>query len=359
MTRLFLADLKMIFRNRQALFWALAFPIMFATIFGLFRFDQLPDVSVRVHAVSQEDFAKIASGLTRVESIKVCDVGGTVCDGARPRTEDDVRRLVENGDADYGLIVRRDGMVTVVAPGSTADSNRIYIPVFERVLDKLNIAIANIQPHYVATTETVAGESRDYYDFVLPGLVGMAVMTYGIIGLGGTIAQWRGQKILRRIRATPLRPGTFLAAVVLAHLVLALVQSALVLAWGVFVFGGTVAGNLLWIAVFVMLGNLTFLNIGFMVATRAQSAEAASGVGNAVSMPMMFFSGVFFPTSTLPWILPALTAILPLHPLVDAIRRITIEGASITDLGSQLWKLAAWAGVTFILARRVFRFEKV
>ncbi|MFN2614188.1 MAG: ABC transporter permease, partial [Actinomycetota bacterium] len=196
-------------------------------------------------------------------------------------------------------------------------------------------------------------------DFVLPGLVGMAVMTYGIIGLGGTIAQWRGQKILRRIRATPLRPGTFLTSVVLAHLVLALVQSALVLGFGVLAFGAHVKGNLLWVAVFVLLGNLTFLNIGFMVATRAESAEAASGVGNAVTMPMLFFSGVFFPTTTLPWILPHVTAILPLHPLVDAVRSITLDGTSIMHLSRELWQLGLWAAVTFVLARRVFRFEAV
>ena len=183
-------------------------------------------------------------------------------------------------------------------------------------------------------------------------------MTYGIIGLGSTLAQYRGQRILRRILATPLKPRTFLAAIVGAHLVLACVQSLIVLGFGVLAFGGTVRGNIVWILLFVMLANLTFLNIGFMVAARADSAEAASGLGNAVTMPMMFFSGVFFPTSTLPWILPTLTAILPLHPLVSAIRSIALDATSITDHASELAQLTAWAVGTFLLASRVFRFER-
>ena len=204
----------------------------------------------------------------------------------------------------------------------------------------------------------MAGHSIRYYDFVLPGLVGMGVMTYGIIGLASTIAQYRAQRILRRILATPLKPRTFLAAIVTSHLALAVVQSALVLAWGVFVFGATGKGNVLWVLVLAMLGNLSFLNIGFMVASRVLTAEAASGLGNAVAMPMMFFSGVFFPTATLPWVLPTVTKFLPLRPLVDGIRKVLVDGASITQLGSQVLQLVAWAIGTFLLASRIFRFER-
>ena len=123
-------------------------------------------------------------------------------------------------------------------------------------------------------------------------------------------------------------------------------------------FGGHVRGNLLSIIPFVVVGNLVFLNIGFMVASRVETTEAASGLGNAVSMPMMFFSGVFFPTTTLPWILPALTVILPLHPLVDAVRAITVDATSITKLLPQLGQLVGWAVATFFIASRMFKFER-
>jgi ABC-2 type transport system permease protein len=211
---------------------------------------------------------------------------------------------------------------------------------------------------YRLESSGISGISVGYYDFVLPGLVGMAVMTYGIIGLGTTVAQYRGQRILRRILATPLNPRTFIASLVCAHLVLAIVQSAIVLLWGVLLFDGTLRGNPLWILVVVLLGNLTFLNIGFMVAARADTQEAASGMGNAVAMPMMFLSGVFFPSAGLPVVMKAITAILPLRPMVDIIRGVMVEGASLTEYGSQLAQLVGWAIVTFFIASRVFRFER-
>lgn len=347
--RLVVADLKLLFRNRQSLFWALAFPIIFATIFGLFNFDQLPDIKMAVFAEEQASAQPVVAGLSSLGSIELEEY----------EDRDVAIQALKDGDLGLVLDIARNGVVTINVNEVAADTNRIFVPVVRSVIDEVNFRIAGTPRAFTIVEASISGREVGYYDFVLPGLVGMGVMTYAIIGLASTIAQYRAQRILRRIRATPLKPRTFVAALVVAHLVLSVVQAALILAWGVLLFGGTVRGNLAWIAVFVVLGNLVFLNIGFMVSTRAESAEAASGIGNAVSMPLMFFSGVFFPTSTLPWLLPAITSLLPLKPMVDGIRAIALDAASITELGPELAQLAGWALVTAFLATRVFRFERV
>jgi ABC-2 type transport system permease protein len=79
--------------------------------------------------------------------------------------------------------------------------------------------------------------------------------------------------------------------------VLALAQAALILAVGVFLFGAEIYGNVLAIFVLTTVANLVFSNIGFAVAGRASNADAAQGIGNAVALPMMFLSGVFFARS--------------------------------------------------------------
>lgn len=347
--RLIVADLKLLFRNRQSLFWALAFPIIFATIFGLFNFDALPDVTMAVFPEDQVRAQPVLAGLTSLEAIEIEDYA----------SRDAAMDALEEGELDLVLDIAGDGLVTINTNEVAADTNRVFVPVVRSVITEVNIRLTGTEPAFTVREAGIAGREVGYYDFVLPGLVGMGVMTYGIIGLASTIAGYRQQKILRRIRATPLSPAIFVAALVCAHLVLAVIQAGLILAWGVLLFNGTMAGNLLWVAIFVVLGNLIFLNIGFMVSTRAESAEAASGVGNAVTMPLMFFSGVFFPTSTLPWIMPTLVSFLPLKPMVDGIRAIAVESASITELGPELAQLAAWALVTAVLATRIFRFERV
>lgn len=352
-SKLLVADIKMLLRNKQALFWALAFPLVFATIFGLFRFDDIGEAQVAVVGAPAE-VAPFELAFGQVEPIET--VAEAKLDGPFD-TEARARNGLLEGDLDMVLLVE-GGSVRLLFDETQADRNAVFLPIVERVVDQLNLRAANITPHFALTREGIAGRDVQYYDFVLPGLVGMGVMTYGIIGLASTVAQYRAQRILRRITATPLKPRVFIGALVVAHLLLAIVQSSLILAWGVMLFGGSVAGNLLSVFVIVVLGNITFLNIGFMVASRAESAEAASGLGNAVSMPMMFFSGVFFPTAGLPWILPFLTSLLPLRPMVDAIRAITLDGTSITELGSQILQLAVWGVVTFLLASRIFRFER-
>lgn len=347
--RLVIADLKLLFRNRQSLFWALAFPIIFATIFGLFNFDALPDAKV---AVFPEDPAKAQPVLIGIASLDGLEIEEFA-------SRELALAALEEGDLDLVLDITAAGDVTINTNESAADTNRLFVPIIRGVVDRVNVHLAGAEPAFTVVESGLSGRAIGYYDFVLPGLVGMGVMTYAIIGLASTIAQYRAQRILRRIRATPLQPRTFVAALVVAHLVLSVVQAALILAWGVLLFGGTVSGNLLWIAVFVVLGNLVFLNIGFMVSTRAESAEAASGIGNAVSMPLMFFSGVFFPTSTLPWLLPAITSLLPLKPMVDGIRAVALDSASITELGPEVAQLVGWALVTAFLATRIFRFERV
>jgi ABC-2 type transport system permease protein len=177
-------------------------------------------------------------------------------------------------------------------------------------------------------------------------------------GWGPPLARFREQRILKRILATPLRPAKFLTAQVLSRLVLSVFQAALILAVGVFVFGAHVYGNVLWIFVLAAVANLVFLNIGFAVAGRAANPDAAQGIAQAIALPMMFLSGVFFPTDTLPQIVQSAVQYLPLTPLIEALRTVSLEGGSLADTGQQLAMLGAWVVGSFALASRLFRFER-
>ena len=144
----------------------------------------------------------------------------------------------------------------------------------------------------------------DYFDTVLLGLLGLGIMTNSIISIAVRISTYRNQAVLKRLLATPLPVWKFFAGEVLAHLMLAIVQALIILAVGVFAFGGDIHGNLGWVLIIVLLGTVVFLNIGFILSAWARSPAAASGMGNAVALPMMFLAGTFFSTASLPWLLP-------------------------------------------------------
>jgi ABC-2 type transport system permease protein len=142
----------------------------------------------------------------------------------------------------------------------------------------------------------------------------------------------------------------------LAHLVLALVQAGVVIGLGVLVFGATIHGNVLWVFVIVAFANTIFLNIGFIISGWANSPRAASGMGNVIAIPMMFFSGTFFPTSSLPSFLPELVQVLPLTPMLDAMRGVAIDGQALWQVWRELAMLAGWLVVSSLAAIRLFKF---
>jgi len=235
-------------------------------------------------------------------------------------------------------------------------TSAIVIGVINSFLDDVNLDLAGTPPLLNLQAQGIRASDLDYFDFLLPGFVGMGVMTYSIIGLATVLTRYREQKILKRILATPLKVRSFFAALILAHLVLALIQTAVILAAGVWILDGDILGNVLYIGVFVLLGNIVFLSIGFIVGSVAKNVAAASGLGNAVAMPMMFLSGVFFPTDTLPGPLEKVVNYSPLAQMLEAMRGVSLDARPLTDFPAEIGVILAWIAVTAFIAIRTFRF---
>jgi ABC-type polysaccharide/polyol phosphate export permease len=102
---------------------------------------------------------------------------------------------------------------------------------------------------------------------------------------------------------------------------------------------------------------LEFSGIGLLVASRAQTIETVSGLMNAVMLPMWIGSGIFFSTQRFPQAVQPLLNLLPLTPLIDALRRVMLEGAGLASQGANLAIIAAWGCATFALALRWFRWS--
>ena len=105
-----------------------------------------------------------------------------------------------------------------------------------------------------------------------------------------------------------------------------------------------------------VLGSGVCLNIGCILSAWAKSPAAASGMGNAVAMPMMFLAGTFFSTAALPWVLPEMSLVLPLTPMLAALRDVAIDSEPIWDTWPYLAALGGWAVVTALGAIKVFKF---
>ena len=195
----------------------------------------------------------------------------------------------------------------------------------------------------------------DYFDFVLPGLLAMGLMQLLMVGMAGSIARYREMQILKRIQVTPVRPSAFIAGQVSSRLILAVVKLALMLGLGL-ALGATVSGSWALMIGIATAGNLVFLTLAFAVAGRVETVEGANNLAGLATIPLMFLSGMFFPIETMPDFLQTVVRYLPITPVIDALRAIALEGAGVTDLGTELAIIAGWIVTGSVLARLSFRF---
>ncbi len=366
-----LANLKMMARNRQGLFWALLFPLLLVVVFGLFDFRGVTPTRLAVADFSGGPRAELLRNhLNAVAFLELEDL-----DPEAAGSLGEARQRLTDGDLGYLLLIpaglddpaaenrsRAMEPVTLVYSTRNPERNQLVEGAVYSLVIELRSAGLPVLPGNLVTSEVIESPEVDYFDTVLLGLLGLGIMTNSIISIAVRISTYRNQQVLKRLLVTPLPVWKFFAGEIIAHLLLALVQALIILAVGVFVFGGDIHGSpvfiqLVWVAVIVLLGSVVFLNIGFILSAWAHSPAAASGMGNAIALPMMFLAGTFFSTASLPWLLPYAALALPLTPMLDALREVAINSAPLWETWPQLAALAAWAAATALVAVRVFRFS--
>ena len=196
-----------------------------------------------------------------------------------------------------------------------------------------------------------------YIDWVVPGLIGLNIMSTGLWSIGFSIVNARTRKLLKRLVATPMRRSHFLLSHVLARLVFLALEVGLLVAFGTLALGTTLNGGLPSLAVVCLVGALSFGGLGLLVASRAKTIEAVSGWLNVVMPPMWLLSGVFFSSENFPAAMQPAISALPLTALNDALRANMIDGLGLAALWPQLAVLACWGIVPFAVAMRIFRWR--
>jgi ABC-type multidrug transport system permease subunit len=196
-----------------------------------------------------------------------------------------------------------------------------------------------------------------YIDFLIPGLLGMSIMGGGLWGVGFVTVDMRIRKLLKRFLATPMKKTHFLAGVMVSRLCFLIPEVVVLIIFAAIAFGVRIYGSVIATGFLVLLGSLTFSGFGLLVASRAKTIEAVSGLMNVVMLPMWMLSGIFFSSSRYPDAAQPLIKLLPLTALIDALRAVMIDGASIFTQVPQVILLAVWGTVTFVVALKIFRWQ--
>ena len=330
--------LKMYIRNRQVIFFNLFFPVMIVVIFGLINGNG--NVAVHLGVVDQAHNQVSQLVISQLQQVKAVKLNT----GSLP----DEQAALQRGDRDAVVVLPASlgsGPVAIPAyynAGKPQESGAA-LAIMNRFVDEASMQYAHVQPSFTLDARPVNSRNLTYVDFLVPGVIAMSVMQTGLF--------------LRRLMATPMRVPDFLASRIVTYLVMAVIQMALLVGLGILLYHLHFVGNIAYLIIAGFIGAAIFMAIGFSISGFARDEGAVAAFANLISFPMMFLSGVFFSLSNEPGWLQPITRLLPLTFLANALRSISLDGASLWAVRSDLLGLAVWLVVALVLAVRLFKWE--
>lgn len=338
LVELTLARVREFIREPEALFWTFLFPILISLALAL----AFPS------STGREVIVGVAPGAATDTLRRTLAAAGGI-----------VVREIADGDEQHAL---REGDVHLIVTGDDPPAYR-FDPAREEsrlarlvVDDALKRAAGRVDPWQAAEQPVSIAGSR-YIDWFIPGLVGLSLMSNGMWGVGFPITQARMRNLLKRFVASPMRRRDFLLAQMLARLLGVVPEVGLPLAFGAWAFGMPINGSWLAIAIVGVIGALTFAALGLLLASRARTFEAISGLMNLGMLPMWILSGIFFSASNFPEAMQPFVQALPLTALIDALRAIVLDGATVLEVWRDVAILVTWTAVSFVTALQLFRWR--
>jgi ABC-2 type transport system permease protein len=354
------ANIRSYLRDRAALFWTLAFPLIFIFMFG-FIFQSGGENRLDLGWVDEDG----GPGASQLRQAFAGQEGTELADASR----EDALAQMRDGTVDAVVVVPggyseaiaagaagSGGPTTIVVYTDPSRSN-LVASVYQSVQAVLGIVnLGGRPPLVVPQPETLQTENLNFISYFVPSMLGLSVMQVGIFAAIPLVAD-REKLILKRLSATPLRRWQLVGSNVLMRLLIALVQAVVIIGVGVLVFEVEIVGSLLLSTLFIVLGATAFLALGYVIASFAKTEDAANGMTSVVQFPMMFLSGTFFPIDQMPDFLRTIARVIPLTYLSDALRQVMVGGAAFAPLALCAAVLVGWLVACFAIAARTFRWQ--
>jgi ABC-2 type transport system permease protein len=355
-----ISSIKMFMRNRQALFFSLFTPLIIMAVFGFIGFNQAQKITVGV--VTGNPTAETSNFIDSLKNVPAFDIKtGTVEEEAKSLDNGDRALVVALPDNIFPKVVATaqppTQEINVYINAGQAQQAQTALTILNQILDKTTFAITRTPPLFNVVAHDVNARNLKYIDFLLPGIVALAIMQMAVFSVAFVFADYKEKGVLKRLLATPMRPFQFVTANVITRLLVALSQALILILVGVIAFKAHIIGSYLLIFLIALLGGIMFLGLGFTISGFANTVESVPAIANLVVLPMLFLGGTFFPISAMPNWLQHIAKYLPLTYFSDALRQVMTQGTGLSGLRHDLFWMLGWAVVLIFLANYTFSFE--
>ena len=353
-----------VWREKTAMFFTIAFPIILILVFGTIFMSQ---DNVSFHLFVQD----LDQTNSSAQSIKTLELNGkfkiTTVDPAINATQ-----YVRDNKVNLVLVIPKGYERSLLQRAMLSDSNAsvtityIYDPssssvsmkmqILNSVLAEINQKMSGKHPFIRSAETSILTKKYRFIDFFIPGIIAMAVMTLSLFGTVNLNTELRQKGIIRKLSTTPITRTDWILSDILYQFILAIISTIAMLLVSYAVFNVSLHITV-WILAFILLDVFAFVGIGMILTRFAKEAQSAAAAANVISFPMMFLSGSFFPIELMPGFLQTIAKILPLYYVNEGLRASMIFEDNIAALRNSAI-IGVFAAIVFILGIVATKWEE-
>lgn len=356
-----IAGLKSFSRDKMGLFFTFLFPLIFLMVFGTIFNKQSLSLRVAIINHSQTEFSKaFVENAKKDESglLKIQDVNGL--DEAKEKMKrsqlDGVIELPE----DFGKVGNNgmpQGTINTLHAKGSDQAGTALSGIMTQIADMMNKHMGRPDAPIKVASIAIGDEALSNFDYTFTGLLAFSLMSMGIFGLANQMPTEKQKGSYRRLRASPFTSGQLILANMIVFTMISLLSAASMLLVGHLVFHFQMRGDWLTFSVFLAMAAAMMVSIGLLVGSWAKNERQSAPLSNLVSFPMMFLSGAFIPSFLFPEWLKNASQFIPMTPVVDGLRLIMTENASLITVGGQALAVLGITLAVYFISTRVFRWE--
>ncbi len=227
----------------------------------------------------------------------------------------------------------------------------------------ISVTVELFNSHFASQNQTIAVASTSvtthaasYVDFMIPGLIGLVILTSPMFSMTYIVSSYKKEKIFRQLSLTPLTRSEWFLSKFVWYLFISALSAIMIIAVGVLLFHSSISLNI-YVVPFLAIGVFMFTSLGILAGSVSKSEESASVIGNIITFPMMFLSGTFFPIEIMPTWLQSIAHVLPLYYIIDGLNSITIY-SNFNSATLDFIVSVAVAAVIFALSVYSFRWKE-
>lgn len=354
-------DVKRLFRDKVAIFFVFIFPLIFLLVFGgIFGRDSGISFKVAMISESQSQFSREFVEQARQDNVLKID--------EKVKTLDEAKIKMNRGELDATIIlpsefgeVKNDkfpsGKAIVLYEQDNEQAGRTLGSILEAVFGEINRQFVTAEMPFTVALESTATKGLTRFDYTFAGLLGFTILSLGIFGPTSVFPRLKQKGVLRRYHTTTLKVWQYFTGNVISNAIVGLMAITLMFIAAVLIFNLNMRGDYVSLIIVSIMGVTMMFGIGLALGGWARTENQAAPLAQIVSFPMMFLSGVFFPTFLMPQWLQTVTQFIPLTSVIDSFRYVITEGKTIFELGPQLLIIGGWTIIIYVIAFKVFRWE--